>query len=212
MHLRKTTTSPMRGLDVLYPFYQSLDLHHPVGELNVLQVGAGVATKFMATAAGKSKVIRRLESLTRSIPFPEHYFESYEPKELYESLEQLGYSVRLTVSDINPNVLSVVRNSMKNKNVALELLDISIPPNAFIRQRYHVCLALNVLYHIRCPIAQPRAARNLIDLLHNQGYLVGIPARIIDEHLESDDYKLEQLDDLLFVKLSKNESEALSIV
>jgi len=211
MYLRKTTTSPMRGLDVLYPFYQSLDLYHPTGELNVLQVGAGVATKFMAIAAGKSKVVRRLESLTRSIPFPEHYFESYEPKELYEALEHLGYDIRLTVSDINPNVLSVVRNSMLDKNVSLELLDISIQPNTFIRQRFQVCVALNVLYHIRCAVRQPRAARNLIDLLTDRGYLVGVPAGIIGEHIESDDYHLEQLDELLFVKHCKR-GENLAVV
>ncbi len=203
MYLRKTTTSPMRGLDVLYPFYQSLDLYHPSGSLNVLQIGAGVATRFMAKSAGKSKVYRRLESITRSIPLPERYFESYEPQELYSALQQMGYDLKLTVADINPNVLSVVKNSMQGKNVALELLDVSMEPNAFIEARYDVCVALNVLYHVRCPIRQPRAVSNLLNLLVDKGYLVGVPSQIIGDLDETDNYKLEQLDDLLFVKHRK---------
>ena len=200
MYLRKTTTSPMRGLDVLYPFYQTLDAFHSVGDLKVLQVGAGVATRFMAKVAGKSKVYRRIESLSRSLPLPKSYFESYEPLELYKALEYLGYNVHLTVSDINPNVLSIVNKSLRDENVALELLDISKSANAFITTRYNVCLALNVLCHIRCSVKQPRAVRNLVELLCDKGYLVGVSSRTIGELMESDDYKLEQLDDLLFVK------------
>jgi len=75
MYLRKTTTAPMRGIDVLNPFYQILDIHNIDRSIDVLQVGAGVPTRFMAKLAGKSKVYRRIESISRILPLPERYFE-----------------------------------------------------------------------------------------------------------------------------------------
>lgn len=203
MYLRKTTTAPGRGIDVLGPLYEQLMLTHKNhNTIDILQVGAGVGVKFLKEYSNKSKMVRRLDSLIRSFPLPADWFASYESMELYDMIARQGFNPRLRIADINPNVLSVVKRQQSFQQMAFELADISDIPGQFIAESYDVCVVLNVFPHLKCPIKKGGAARNLMNLTRSGGYLVGVPLTQLSASNLDITWQFERIDKLLYRKIS----------
>jgi len=175
MHLRKTTTSPNRGLDIMYPLYQHLGKFFSKDRsINVLLVGAGVATKMFAKRSSSSTFFRRLESIMRTLPLPVDYYTSYEPYEIYQRLSALNLMPKLRVGDVNPYVLNIASQQMKDEHMAFELVDISNIPARFVDAQYDVCVAMNVLYHVKDRFKKQQAVNNLVTLTKPDGFIVGM--------------------------------------
>jgi hypothetical protein len=202
VYLRKTTTAPMRGTDILGPLFQELSITHSSQQrIDVLQIGAGVGVRFLNGYANASKSVRRLDSLLRSLPLPKQFFASYEPNELYQLISSLGLQTRLRVADINPNVLSIVRSQREGKQMAYELIDISDIAQQFVTESYDVCVILNVFPHIKLHKERVQAVVNLIELTKIGGYIAGAPLDEISVLPLDPDYCLEQTGKLLYRKV-----------
>ena len=202
MYLRKTTTAPNRGADVLAVLYEQLLSTHPnCKSIDVLHVGAGVGIKALANHTNSSRLARRLDSLFRSFPLPIKCFASYEPMELYDVFSNYGFKTRLKVADINPNVLSVVHSQRTHQQMSFELIDICDISQGFLTESFDVCIILNVFPHIAGPDKKQRAIQNLMSLTKKGGYILGVPIRECLDNFLLPVESLTEVDRLLYRKI-----------
>src|SRR3990172_9163123 len=108
----KTTTRPNRHARFL--FLRSLLGTGPdAGPIEVMNVGPGLAVKYLGRLAAQNilarDIFRWIETGVRRVPMPDAFFESYETGELLQTLEALP--IRLTILDVNPRVLRIVRKT-----------------------------------------------------------------------------------------------------
>lgn len=109
----KTTTRPNRHAEQFREARRLLDLERFDRPIEVLEVGPGLAVKFLGRLAEEGRpawdLVKRIETGVRRIPMPDACYESYETGELLAALH--GLPVRLTILDINPRVLRIVRQA-----------------------------------------------------------------------------------------------------
>ena len=106
----KTTTLPARHTELFRQARSLLAAGHGKAPLHVLEAGPGLAVKYLGRLSARSvpanDIFKRIETGVRRVPWPDAFYESYEPGDLLRALD--GLPVRLTVLDVNPRVLRVI--------------------------------------------------------------------------------------------------------
>lgn len=94
-------------------------------KINILQVGPGMALRGIGrfNNIDNLKIIKRLETGLRRIPFPVSCYESYEPKEVLSIFSDLN--PQLTVADISQKSLDVVDKTVLDENLSTVNLDLT---------------------------------------------------------------------------------------
>lgn len=107
----RTTTRPRRLAGELKTARALVEATAPGRPIDMLEVGPGLAVRYLGRLAEETRpaadIFRRIEVGVRRIPMPDSWLESYETGELLAAFE--GLPIRLTILDINPRVLDIVR-------------------------------------------------------------------------------------------------------
>jgi len=120
----KTTTFVNRNTD-LFRRIQAQLIAADRKKLKILQVGPGMATKFVGrfNDYGRWRPVKRLETVLRRLPLPDACYENYETGELLSVFR--AHEPELTVADIARKPLNVVARNFRDAPVMTVRLDLS---------------------------------------------------------------------------------------
>ena len=172
----KTTTRPRRNVS-LFPRIVPFLPPRPAGEpLRVAEVGPGLAVKYLGRLTASDRPLwdffRRLESGVRRLPMPDVFFENYETRELIEALA--GIPFELTLIDINPKVVRVVRRNLPQHPIQGVLANLGERHPAVLAPlagTFDLVVALAVAGRVSG--ASDIAAANIASLARPGGILIG---------------------------------------
>ena len=173
----KTSTWPRRHVQAFADIRPLLAPPADGRPLEVADVGPGLAVKHLGRLAARTTLLqdifRRIETGVRRVPMPDAFYENYETHELVEA--RVGLPFRLTLIDINPRVVRVVRGSLEGHAVEGVIADLGVenpPALTPLRGTFDLVVAFAVVARIPGPLADT-ALGNIRSLLKPGGLLVG---------------------------------------
>ena len=177
----KTSTWPRRHVQAFADIRPLLAPPADGRPLEVADVGPGLAVKHLGRLAARTTLLqdifRRIETGVRRVPMPDAFYENYETHELVEAL--VGLPFRLTLIDINPRVVRVVRGSLEEGHAVegvIADLGVENPPALTpLRGTFDLVVAFAVVARIPRPLADT-ALGNIRSLVKPGGLLVGSAA------------------------------------
>ena len=168
----KTTTFVGRNVGLLQTV---ADMAPKATRLRVLEVGPGLAVRQLGRLASPGRPFRTMfkgiETLTRRLPLPDRWYENYESGEIIATFGRAR--IELTVLDINPRSLAVIREQLTPFPVATIVADLAAmdPGEIGLAGKFDVVIALAMLGRIQ-PAPRPTAAANLIACARPGGLVV----------------------------------------
>jgi len=172
----KTTTRPRRNVSIFGRIVPFLPPRPPGQPLRVAEVGPGLAVKYLGRLTASDQPLwdffRRLESGLRRLPMPDVFFENYETREIIEALA--GIPFELTLVDINPKVVRVVRRNLPQHPIRSALANLGEPHPAALAPlvgTFDLVVALAVAGRVRG--ASDTAAANIAGLAGPGGIVIG---------------------------------------
>lgn len=177
----KTTTYPARNVALLKAAADSMR-QRPIA---IVEVGPGMVLKGLGTRFRPRQflwpAVKVLETLLRRVPFPDSWYDSYETSEILGVFDPGGSDrVTVTVVDINPKPLRVIRRKLGAAAVACRNLDIAGNEiGADLKGAFDVAIAFAAIE--RVPVnRQGLAAGNLVGMLKVGGLLATSATQLID--------------------------------
>jgi len=169
----KTTTFPRRRTAVLADIAGLLPPPGPE-PLEVLEIGPGLALKGIGRHNdwGGLKLIKRLETALRRIPFPDSFYENFETTEILASFGERP--VNLTLLDVNAKLLRVIKANMAPAAVNTVAGDLGIAGNpafARLQGRFDVVFCFATIGRVPGETGRANARRNVASFLKPGGLL-----------------------------------------
>ena len=168
----KTTTFVGRNIGLLHAVAAMVP---PAGRLRILEVGPGLAVRRLGRLSAPGRPFRGMfkgiETLARRLPMPDRWYENYESEEIIAAFGR--DRVDLTILDINPRSLAVIKDQLAPFPVTTIVVDLAaMDPTAIgLAGRFDVVIALAMLGRIQ-PVPRPRAAAALIACATPGGLIV----------------------------------------
>jgi hypothetical protein len=172
----KTTTRPNRHTTQFQTARSLLEAARLERPIDVLEVGPGLAVKFLGRLTDERNpgwdLVKRIESGIRRIPMPDVCYENYETRELLEALR--GFPIRLTILDVNARVLRIVKGMHSDVPIETVVADLGVRGSAALADhygRFDLVVAQAVLGRVRRTV-RDIARDNLVSLARPGGLLL----------------------------------------
>lgn len=168
----KTTTFLGRNVELLHAV---AEMAPSASRLRILEVGPGLAVRRLGRLSAPGRPLRTLfkgiETLARRLPLPDRWYENYESQEIIEAFGR--DRVEMTILDINPRTLAVIKDQLAPFPVTTIVVDLSAmdPEATGLAGRFDIVVALAMLGRIQ-PVPRPRAAAALIACGKSGGLIV----------------------------------------
>ncbi|MEE9375353.1 MAG: hypothetical protein V3V04_03345 [Rhizobiaceae bacterium] len=170
----KTTTYPERNTN-RFDNAKELLRQANVKEINILQVGPGMALKGVGRLnnLGKLRLIKRLETGLRRLPLPVSFYETYEPHEVISTFSEFLASI--TVADISQKSLDVVERTVSHKNLTVTQLDLTSKNSddfEHLKNKFDLIICVNTIIRTGSQANRTIARQNLHSFAKDKSMII----------------------------------------